>query len=171
MFNSSRHIEWLHVPDQLRWIHANLAVTIRSRDLRSTVDHDLMRLSHTCFDAYYWKEVNGIVNFVLARLVQKFLAKKLPCPQVPLIWLLWHLWRFVWPGLKMTSGKIVHLICAYLMPFIACLAWFVFENFSGLGADIRLPRRYEVVQSAIWIELLSTVLLLSITLANAEYST
>ena len=60
-------------------IHVNLELTLRSRDLRSTVDLDLMRSSYvyvsTYFDARQREDLDGAVIFSLAQLVQKLLTK------------------------------------------------------------------------------------------------
>ena len=54
----------------------DLEVTVRSRDLRSTIDLDLDLRSYTFFDAYRREDLDGIVIFALARLV--VISKKLP---------------------------------------------------------------------------------------------
>ena len=38
--------------DALNYVHVDLEVTLRSRELRSTFDLDLMRYSYTYFDVY-----------------------------------------------------------------------------------------------------------------------
>ena len=53
----------------------DLEVTLRSRDLRSTIDLDLIRSSYTHFDVYRREDLNGTVIFAPARLVQKLLSK------------------------------------------------------------------------------------------------
>ena len=58
-------------------------LTLRSRDLRSTIDLELMRSSYKYVDAYRREDFNGIVIFALTWIVQKLLAKKLPGLQVP----------------------------------------------------------------------------------------
>ena len=55
-------------------IHFDLEATLRSRDLRSPLDLDLMR-SYTYFDAYQREDLDGALSFALAHLVQKLLAK------------------------------------------------------------------------------------------------
>ena len=65
-------------------IHFDLEVMLKSRDLRSTFDLDLMRSSDTYSDAFEREDLDSAFNFALARLVQKLLAKILPCSQVPL---------------------------------------------------------------------------------------
>ena len=66
------------------YIHVDLEVTLRSRDLRSTVDLDLMRSSYTYFDVYDY----GISMVMLVHLYRAIssivVGKKLPCHQVPL---------------------------------------------------------------------------------------
>ena len=57
-------------------IHFDLEVTLRSRDLRSPVDLDLMRSYYTYFDAYQREDLDDALSFALAHLVQKLLAKK-----------------------------------------------------------------------------------------------
>ena len=54
--------------------HFDLQVTLRSRDLRSTGDLDLMRSPHAYTDAYQREDLDGIVAFALAWLVQKILT-------------------------------------------------------------------------------------------------
>ena len=56
-------------------IHFDLEVTLRSRDLRSPLDLDLMRSYYTYFDAYQQEDLDGALSFALAHLVQKLLAK------------------------------------------------------------------------------------------------
>ena len=56
-------------------IHFDLEVTLRSRDMRSHLDIDLMRQLCIHFDAYQRKDLDGAVSFALAQLVQKLLAK------------------------------------------------------------------------------------------------
>ena len=67
-------------------LHVDLEVTLRSHDLRTTVDVDLIRSSYTYFDAYQRDDLDGTVRyyyfffFALARarswwlLVQKLWA-------------------------------------------------------------------------------------------------
>ena len=53
-------------------IHVDLEVTLRARNLRSTVDLDLMRASYTQVDAYQWEDLyDTVCVFALARLVHK----------------------------------------------------------------------------------------------------
>ena len=49
------------------YIHIDLEVTLRLRDLRSTIDLDLMRSSYTYFDAYRREDLDGAVMFALTR--------------------------------------------------------------------------------------------------------
>ena len=56
-------------------IHVDLEVTLRSRDLRSPLDLDLMTSRYTYFDAYQRGDLDGALSFALAQLVQKLLAK------------------------------------------------------------------------------------------------
>ena len=102
-------------------IHFDLEVTLRSRDLRSPLDLDLLRSWYTCFDAYEREDFDGALSFALTQFGQKLLAKKLPCSQEPPFWRFWPLWSHFWPDLKMTSVKIVELVRPYAMPFTACL--------------------------------------------------
>ena len=57
-------------------IHFHLEVTLRSRDLRSPLDLDLMRSYCTYFDVYQREDLGGALSFALAHLVQKLLRKK-----------------------------------------------------------------------------------------------
>ena len=68
VFSSSRRIEWYTF---WPWDHV-----LRSRDLRSPLDLDLMRSSYTQFDLYQREDLDGAIVFALARLVEKDLAKK-----------------------------------------------------------------------------------------------
>ena len=52
-------------------IHFDLEVNLRSRDLRSPLDLDLMRSLYTYFDAYEREDLDGALSFALAHLVQK----------------------------------------------------------------------------------------------------
>ena len=63
-------------------IHFDLEVTLRSRDLRSPLDLDLMRSYYTYFDAYQREDLDGAVSFALAQLVESY-WQKLPYSQVP----------------------------------------------------------------------------------------
>ena len=56
-------------------IHFDLEVTLRSRDLRSPLDLDLMRSYYIYFVAYQREDLDGDLSFALAHLVQKLLAK------------------------------------------------------------------------------------------------
>ena len=56
-------------------IHCDLEVTLRSRDLRSPLDLDLMRSYYTYFDAYQREDLDGALSFALAYFVQKVLVK------------------------------------------------------------------------------------------------
>ena len=56
-------------------IHLDLEVTLRSRDLRSPLDLDLLRSRYTCFDAYEQEDFDGALSFALTQLGQKLLAK------------------------------------------------------------------------------------------------
>ena len=56
-------------------IHFDLEVTLRSRDLRSPLDLDLLRSLYTCFDAYERENFDGALSFALTQLGQKLLAK------------------------------------------------------------------------------------------------
>ena len=56
-------------------MHLDLKVTLGSRELRSSLDLDLMRSRYTHFDAYQREDLDGAVSFALAWLVQKLLAK------------------------------------------------------------------------------------------------
>ena len=56
-------------------IHFDLEVTLRPRDLRSPLDFDLMWSWYTYFDAYQREDLDGIVSFALAQLVQKLSTK------------------------------------------------------------------------------------------------
>ena len=47
-------------------MHLDLEVMLRSRDLRSTVDLDLIRLSYTYCDAYQRKDLDATVIFAPA---------------------------------------------------------------------------------------------------------
>ena len=69
--------------DTSKDIHVDLQVTLRSRDLRSSVDLDLIRSSCTSSNAYQGDALDGTVIFALARDV-KVIGKKFRCPQVPL---------------------------------------------------------------------------------------
>ena len=51
-------------------MHFDLEVTLRSRDLMSTVDLDPRRSPYTYFDAYQRKDLDGIVSVALAWLAQ-----------------------------------------------------------------------------------------------------
>ena len=46
-------------------IHFDLEVTLRSRDLRSPLDLDLMRSPYTYFDAYQREDLDGGLSFAL----------------------------------------------------------------------------------------------------------
>ena len=52
-------------------IQFDLEVTLRSRDLRSPLDLDLMTSYYTYFDAYQREDLDGAVSFALAQSVQK----------------------------------------------------------------------------------------------------
>jgi len=56
-------------------IYVDLEVTLRSRDLWSPLDLDLMRSWYTYFDAYQREDLDGALSFALAHLVQKLLVK------------------------------------------------------------------------------------------------
>ena len=56
-------------------IHFDFEVTLRSRDLRSSLDLNLMRSYYTYLDAYQQEDLDGALSFSLAHLVQKLLAK------------------------------------------------------------------------------------------------
>ena len=56
-------------------MNIDLEVTLRSRDLRTTLDLDHMRSSYANFDAYKCEDLHSFVTFVLARLVEKKLVK------------------------------------------------------------------------------------------------
>ena len=55
-------------------IHVDLEVTLRSCDLRSTVDLDLIS-NYSYFDAYRCEDLDGTAIFALTRLIKKLLAK------------------------------------------------------------------------------------------------
>ena len=55
-------------------IHFDLEVTLRSRDLMSLLDLDLMRQWYTYFDVYQRGDLDGALTFALPHLVQKLLA-------------------------------------------------------------------------------------------------
>ena len=61
--------------DASNYVHFDLEVTLRSRDLRSTGELDLMRSSYTYSDAYQREELDGAVIFALTRSVKKLLEK------------------------------------------------------------------------------------------------
>ena len=65
-------------PSGARYRYTPVGRGLRSRDLRSTVDLDLMR-SYAYLNAYQWERLDGPVIFffffVLARMVEKFLGK------------------------------------------------------------------------------------------------
>ena len=56
-------------------IHFDLEVTLRSHDLRSPLDLDLMRSYYTYFDAYQREDLDGALSFALAHLVQTILTQ------------------------------------------------------------------------------------------------
>ena len=49
-------------------IHFDIQVTLRSRDLRSSLDLDLMRSSYTYVDMYQREDLDGAIIFYLAQL-------------------------------------------------------------------------------------------------------
>ena len=67
VFSSSRHIKC--------YIHVDLEVMLKPRDLKSTVDLGLMRSLHTYFDAYQLEDLDDIVIFCL-RMVSSIVKKK-----------------------------------------------------------------------------------------------
>ena len=57
-------------------IHFELEVTLRSRDLRSPLQLDLMRSSYACSDAYQQQDLDSVIIFVLTQLVKHIIGKK-----------------------------------------------------------------------------------------------
>ena len=61
---------WPAYQDALNDLHFDVEVTLRSPDLRSTRDLELISSSYTHFDACQRENLDGTAIFVLAQLVQ-----------------------------------------------------------------------------------------------------
>ena len=100
--------------DAWKNILLDLEVTLRSHDLRPTVDLDLMRLSYPYVDVYQWEDLDGIVTFALAWSVKKHWQKiHIVLSAATSTFLL--LWRCL-PNLKTTLVKIVYFVRVYPVP-------------------------------------------------------
>ena len=117
-------------------IHVDLEVTLRSCDMRSPADLDLVR-SYTDFDAHQSENLDGTVMFPLA-LVQKLLSKN---PSSSSATVLTFCPCAFLPDLKMTFVKMVNIVLLYRMPFyrLLRLPCFVFEISRGGGISGPLP--------------------------------
>ena len=62
---AARMVSLCSAQDALIDIHVDLKVTLKSRDLRSTVDLNFMRSSYTCFDEYQREYLESIVLLFL----------------------------------------------------------------------------------------------------------
>ena len=119
-------------------IHFDLEVTLRSRDMRSPLDLDLMRSWYTYFDAYQREDLDGALTFALTQLVQKLLATNSLALRSRHFDFFLPLWRHFLPDLKMTSLK-NYRACPSVSNAVyrVSLACFVFK-ISG-GAVISPP--------------------------------
>ena len=68
MYNSAWS-QCVHLNDASNDIHFDLKLTLRSRNLRSPLDLDLMRSYYTYFDTYQREDLDGALSFALTQLV------------------------------------------------------------------------------------------------------
>ena len=115
-----QHREWPHCVQLIKTHRMICILTLRSRNLRSPLDLDLMRSWYTYFDAYQRKDLDCAVSFAQTQFKSYW---KKTCSQISSAAILTFLTPvtsfFTLP--KMTSMKIVELVRPYPMPFTVCL--------------------------------------------------
>ena len=114
-------------------IHFDLEVTLRSRDLRSPLDLDLMRSYYTYFDAYQQEDLDGALSFALAHLVQKLLSKNSLVRKCRDFDFLTPVTSFLtWPKNDLSKNCRAHP-CVSSAVYRLSLACFVYEISGGGG--------------------------------------
>ena len=118
-------------------IHFDLEVTLRSRDLRSPLDLDLIISFYTYFDAYQREDLDGALNFALTQLVQSYWQKTPLFSSAAILTFLTPVTSFfTWPKSDLSNNCRARPSVSNAV-YRLSLACFVFE-ISG-GAVIRPP--------------------------------